>query len=61
MAKPFDASGKDLITEYPADWLAFLGGPAVPIEVIVFGRSPYLLTAGCRAARLSAMSASRSF
>lgn len=26
MGKPFDVSLKDLIADYPGDWLAFLGG-----------------------------------
>src|SRR5690242_13721125 len=35
MSKPFDASLKDLIESYPADWLFFLGlGPATTVEVI---------------------------
>ena len=35
MSKPFDATLKDLICSYPADWLAQLGVPvAEPLEVI---------------------------
>ena len=35
MPKPFDASLKDLIESYPADWLSFLGlGTAAAVEAI---------------------------
>jgi hypothetical protein len=40
MSKPYDASPKDLITEYPADWLAFVGawtwGSVEAIDADVF-------------------------
>ncbi len=34
MSKPYDASLKDLIATYPADWLAFLGISAEGVEVL---------------------------
>lgn len=35
MARPFDASLKDLVEQYPADWLRLVGQPTTaPIEVI---------------------------
>ena len=34
MSKPYDATGKDLIADYPADWLRFLGRTAPGVEVI---------------------------
>jgi hypothetical protein len=34
MSKPYDATLKDLIADYPADWLRFLGLPAPGVEVI---------------------------
>ncbi len=41
MSKPFDATVKDLIAEFPADWLSALGVPVMdPVEVL----SPELST-----------------
>lgn len=34
MSKPYDATGKDLLTSYPTDWLHFLDLPAPGVEVI---------------------------
>jgi len=34
MAKPFDATLKDLVEHYPRDWLAQLGVPSQPAEII---------------------------
>jgi hypothetical protein len=34
MVKPFYVSLKDLIADYPADWLAFLDGPSVAVTAI---------------------------
>jgi hypothetical protein len=31
MPKPFDAALKQLIQDYPADWLGILGLPASPV------------------------------
>src|SRR5712691_8169529 len=34
MPQPFDATTKDLVELHPEDWLAYLGLPSAPVEVV---------------------------